>query len=62
MIRAGAHPKQVQARCGHATIKETLDTHGHLFPGHDDEFVCTLESFRPKTKTKLASGVWAFSP
>lgn len=47
MIRAGAHPKQIQARCGHATIKETMDTYGHLFPGHDDELVRTLESFRP---------------
>lgn len=47
MIKAGAHPKQIQARCGHATIKETMDTYGHLFPGHDDELVRTLESFRP---------------
>ena len=39
--------QQIQARCGHATIKETMDTYGHLFPGHDDELVRTLESFRP---------------
>jgi integrase len=51
MIRAGAHPKQIQARCGHATIKETMDTYGHLFPGHDDELVRTLESFRPQVST-----------
>lgn len=47
MIKAGAHPKQIQARCGHATIKETMDTYGHLFPGHDDELVRALEGFRP---------------
>lgn len=47
MIRAGAHPKQIQDRCGHAKISETMDTYGHLFPGHDDELMRTLEGFRP---------------
>lgn len=47
MIRAGADPKQIQARCGHATITETFDTYGHLFPGHDAELLRALEAFRP---------------
>jgi hypothetical protein len=28
-----------------------MDTYGHLFPGHDDELVRTLESFRPQVST-----------
>jgi len=26
----------IQARLGHATITETMDTHGHLFPDVED--------------------------
>jgi integrase len=32
LIAAGTHPKVVQERLGHATIAETMDTYGHLFP------------------------------
>ncbi|MDP9395121.1 MAG: site-specific integrase, partial [Actinomycetota bacterium] len=32
LIAAGLHPKAIQARLGHATIAETMDTYGHLFP------------------------------
>lgn len=32
MIAAGAHPKTIQALVGHASIVETMDTYGHLFP------------------------------
>jgi len=32
LIRAGLHPKVIQERLGHATIAETMDTYGHLFP------------------------------
>jgi integrase len=48
MIKAGAHPKQIQSRCGHTSITMTMDTYGHLFPGHDDELVRALEEFRPQ--------------
>jgi integrase len=36
LIAAGLHPKTIQARLGHATIAETMDTYGHLFPEADD--------------------------
>ncbi len=49
MIRSGADPKQIQARCGHATITETFDTYGHLFPGHDDKLIAALEAYRPES-------------
>lgn len=36
LIAAGLHPKAIQARLGHATITETMDTYGHLFPDAED--------------------------
>jgi integrase len=36
LIAANLNPKVIQARLGHATIKETMDTYGHLFPEAED--------------------------
>jgi integrase len=36
LIAAGLHPKVIQARLGHATITETVDTYGQLFPDADE--------------------------
>ena len=36
LIAAGLHPKVIQERLGHATIAETMDTYGHLFPDSED--------------------------
>jgi len=36
LIAANLNPKVIQARLGHATIKETMDTYGHLFPDSED--------------------------
>lgn len=36
LIAAGLHPRVIQARLGHASIVETMDTYGHLFPDSDD--------------------------
>ena len=30
------NPKVIQVRLGHATITETMDTYGHLFPDAED--------------------------
>lgn len=35
LIAGGESPKVVQARLGHATITETMDTYGHLWPDSD---------------------------
>jgi integrase len=35
-IAAGAHPKAIQTRMGHASITITLDRYGHLFPELDE--------------------------
>jgi hypothetical protein len=34
--RGEPQPKVIQARLVHATITETMDTHGHLFPDVED--------------------------
>ncbi|MEV4563825.1 site-specific integrase [Nonomuraea sp. NPDC049419] len=36
LIKANLNPKVIQTRLGHATIAETMDTYGHLFPDQDD--------------------------
>lgn len=36
LIRHGESVKVVQARLGHASAAETLDTYGHLWPDSDD--------------------------
>jgi integrase len=32
LIAEGAHPKEIQARLGHSSIRTTLDIYGHLLP------------------------------
>lgn len=47
LIAQGEHPKVIQARLGHASIKTTLDTYGHLFDGLDEAAADRLdESWR----------------
>ena len=36
LIAANLNPKIIQARLGHATVAETMDTYGHLFHDADD--------------------------
>lgn len=36
LIAANVNPKVIQVRLGHATITETMDTYGHLFPDAED--------------------------
>jgi integrase len=37
LIAQGVHPKKIAERLGHASIKLTMDTYGHLFDGSDRE-------------------------
>lgn len=46
LVLAGAHPKAMQVRMGHASIKVTLDRYGHLFPHIDGELAAGLELIR----------------
>jgi integrase len=36
LIAANLNPKVIQVRLGHASITETMDTYGHLFPDAED--------------------------
>lgn len=44
LIRGGCSVKVVQARMGHATAQETLDTYGHLWPDDDDRTRAAVEA------------------
>ena len=44
LIAQGEHPKVVQSRLGHASIRTTLDTYGHLFDGLDADAAERLDS------------------
>lgn len=45
-IAAGAHPKEIQARLGHASITTTLNVYGHLFPAADERLADALDATR----------------
>jgi hypothetical protein len=38
----GAHPLTIKERLGHASIKVTMDTYGHLFPSQDEALAAAL--------------------
>ena len=47
LIGQGTHPKVIQERLGHASIKTTLDVYGHLYEGLDEAAADALdEAFR----------------
>jgi integrase len=43
LIAQNIHPRVIQARLGHASITETMDTYGHLFPDSDEETSAALD-------------------
>lgn len=45
-INAGAHPKAIQQRLGHASIAVTMDRYGHLMAGMDAELAGDLDNLR----------------
>ncbi len=45
-IQAGAHPKTIQSRLGHASISITLDTYGHLMPEMESSLAFDLDDLR----------------
>jgi integrase len=42
-ITAGAHPKAIQERPGHASVATTLNIYGHPFPALDEELAARLD-------------------
>jgi integrase len=51
LIDAGANPKAIQEFMGHANIKETFDTYGHLLPGSRDEIRERMDAYLLATKS-----------
>jgi len=52
LIAQGAHPKEIQERMGHSTIRLTFDRYGHLFPSLDSRLRDGLEAaFRASEAT-----------
>ncbi|HYI44107.1 MAG TPA: hypothetical protein VE174_01420 [Actinomycetota bacterium] len=43
LIDQGAHPLGIQLYIGHADIRTTMNTYGHLFPNHDDALARALD-------------------
>ncbi len=60
LIAQGEHPKVIQERLGHASIKTTLDTYGHLFDGLDEAAADRLDEVwrgsRPERVMKSSDG------
>jgi integrase len=57
-IAAGGHPKAIQARAGHSSIRTTLDRYGHLFEGIDSDLADRLDSFaQTSIPTTTAAGL-----
>jgi integrase len=55
LIAQGEHPKVIQNRLGHSSIKVTLDTYGHLFDGLDVAAAQRLDTMFSSTTGGLAS-------
>jgi integrase len=53
LIAQGEHPKVIQHRLGHSSIKVTLDTYGHLFEGLDEAAAERLDAFLPRTPPRI---------
>ncbi len=66
LIAEGEHPKVIQARLGHASIRTTLDLYGHLMEGLDEAAAAALEArFRSatdKSRTRTVAKVIEITP
>lgn len=57
LIANGAHPKEIQERLGHSTIRVTFDRYGHLFPSLDERLRDGLEKmYRGGKKERRSRG------
>ncbi len=44
LIKLGVHPKTIQVRLGHASIRTTMDLYGHLYEGVDEAAAQALDA------------------
>lgn len=57
LIAQGAHPKEIQERLGHSTIKLTFDRYGHLLPTLDDRLRDGLDELWLKSQSNDATAL-----
>jgi integrase len=43
-FKLGVHPKTIQVRLGHTSIRTTMDIYGHLYEGVDEAAAQALDS------------------
>lgn len=55
LVAQGAHPKEIQARLGHASITTTLNTYGHLWPSLGVQLDDKIEAVHREAKANVAS-------
>jgi Phage integrase family len=56
-IAAGANPKEVPVRAGHASVSFTLDRYGHLYPEADATLRDRLDALYGSARSAPASSV-----
>lgn len=54
-IKAGAHPKAIQMRMGHSSIRVTLDIYGHLYSDMDDDLAIALNAMMATARPRLVA-------
>ena len=54
-IAAGASPKEIAARAGHASVVTVLDRYGHLLPGSEDRVNDALDAMADASRVTLVS-------
>jgi integrase len=57
-IANGAHPKEIQERLGHSTIRVTFDRYGHLFPTLDERLRDGLEETYRDAEGNRVGNAW----
>ena len=52
LFKPGVHPKTIQVRLGHTSIRTTMDIYGHLYEGVDEAAALALDAlFRRALET-----------
>ena len=62
LIAQGAHPKEIQERLGHSTIKLTFDRYGHLLPSLDERLRDGLDQLWKDTHDGPDDGLAGVAP
>ena len=57
LIAQGAHPKEIQARLGHASITTTLNTYGHLWPSLGAQLDAKIEAVFRQARAECGENV-----